>query len=82
MSDKTETTTLNSDGDFRVMLHYVGDGDSPPGTKIGTLLTNPTGDGRALVNALADEYDVVVDQVMPNGQMNLAILEEASADAE
>jgi hypothetical protein len=26
MSDKTETTTLNSDGDFRVMLHYVGDG--------------------------------------------------------
>jgi hypothetical protein len=61
---------------------HDGDGEAPPGTKIGTLLTNPTGDGRALVNALADEYDVVVDQVMPNGQMNLAILEEASADAE
>jgi hypothetical protein len=60
---------------------HDGDGGVSPGTKIGTLLTNPTGDGRALVNALSDEYDVVVDQVMPNGQMNLVIREEGD-DAE
>lgn len=53
----------------------MSDEDVPTGTKIGTLMTDPTGDGRALVNGLSDEYELVVDQVMADGQMNLVIWE-------
>lgn len=47
------------------------------GSKVGTLLTDPTEDGRGLVDTIRedDRFILVLDQVMSTGQMNFVIYE-------
>ena len=47
------------------------------GSKVGTLVTDPAGDGRDLVDSIRkdDGFILVLDQVMSTGQMNFVIYE-------
>jgi hypothetical protein len=47
------------------------------GSKVGTLVTDPTEDGRGLVDTIRkdDGFILVLDHVMSTGQMNFVIYE-------